>query len=148
MCQSCTCGIATLSCNRHESHLNRMNPNRRVFPPPPPPQLLPPPTSIGFRPSSIPIPHQHVRLPQANSQSQQTYQPVFVIPISTTSAPLDPIVVDLSKNTRPLSVPAIAPKPDNPIPSTSTVTKGKRSVPPLDDREMRRRVSFQGYKLK
>ncbi|KAM7535868.1 hypothetical protein Aperf_G00000099194 [Anoplocephala perfoliata] len=122
-----------------------MNPNRRIFPPPLPSQLLPPPTSIGFRPSGIPIPHQHCRLPQLSSQTtHQTYQPVFVIPISTASTSVDPIIVDLSKHTRPLSVPVIAPKPDNPTPSPLSVMKGKKSIPPpLDDREMRRRVKKQ-----
>ncbi|VUZ53555.1 unnamed protein product [Hymenolepis diminuta] len=124
-----------------------MDPTRRVFPPPVP---LPPkfPHSsmsgpMGYRPSGIPVPQQHNRLPHLSSQSNQTYQPVFVIPFSTASNPVDPLIVDLSMNTRPFSVPAIAPKPENPVPSSSAISRGKRSIPPIDDREMRRRVKKQ-----
>lgn len=121
-----------------------MDPSRRVFPPPAP---LPPkfPRSsvagpMGCRPPGIPVPQQHNRLLHLPSQSNQTFQPFFVIPISTASNPVDPLIVDLSMNTRPFSVPAIAPKLENPVPSSSTMSRGKRSMPPVDDREIRRRV--------
>nr|CDS28381.1 STARP-like antigen [Hymenolepis microstoma]CUU99879.1 STARP-like antigen [Hymenolepis microstoma] len=123
-----------------------MNSNRRAFPPPTP---LPPKfphtltsAPLGYRPAGISVPQQHSRL-HAPPQPNHTYQPVFVIPISAASNPVDPLAVDLSTNTRPFSVPAIAPRPENPVPSSSTVARGKRSIPPIDDREMRRRVKKQ-----
>ncbi|VDN99484.1 unnamed protein product [Rodentolepis nana] len=123
-----------------------MNSNRRAFPPP---TTLPPrfphgltSAPLGYRPSGISVPQQHSRL-HLPSQSNQTYQPVFVIPISAASNSVDPYAVDLSTNTRPFSVPAIAPRPENPVPPSSTVARGKRSITPIDDREMRRRVKKQ-----
>ncbi|KAL5972124.1 hypothetical protein TSMEX_000151 [Taenia solium] len=102
-----------------------MNPNRTFLPP------------TGY-PSSIPL----VLQQQQQCQQQQAYQPVFVIPISTSPSSLEPILVDLSNNTQP-SVPPIAPKLDAPISSFSGAAKGKRSLPLLDDREMRRKVKKQ-----
>ncbi|VDK39445.1 unnamed protein product [Taenia asiatica] len=104
-----------------------MNPNRTFLPP------------TGY-PSSIPLVLQQQQ--QQQWQQQQAYQPVFVIPISTSPPSLEPIIVDLSNNTQP-SVPPIAPKLDAPISSFSGAAKGKRSLSPLDDREMRRKVKKQ-----
>ncbi|KAL5109507.1 hypothetical protein TcWFU_009798 [Taenia crassiceps] len=97
-----------------------MNPDRTFLPP------------TGYSTSISPV----------LQRQQQAYQPVFVIPISAPSTAPEPIIVDLSNNTQQ-SVPPIAPKLDAAVSSFSGAATGKRSLPLLDDREMRRKVKKQ-----
>lgn len=86
----------------------------------------------------------NMSIPRQQRSHQQPYQPVYVIPLSAAAAPVEPIIVEQASNTRPTSyplVPIIAPKLDAPVASSSATVKGKRPLLPLDDREMRRKVS-------
>ncbi|VDM34943.1 unnamed protein product [Hydatigera taeniaeformis] len=103
-----------------------MNSGRRVFCAP-----------SGSSPADMPA----RRLQRSHHQS---YQPVYVIQLGAAPAPAESMVVDQVSEARPIShpsVPTIAPKLDAPATSSPGPAKGKRPLLPLDDREMRRRVS-------
>uniref|UniRef100_A0A5K3ER55 BHLH domain-containing protein n=1 Tax=Mesocestoides corti TaxID=53468 RepID=A0A5K3ER55_MESCO len=106
-----------------------MFPNRRV----PPPRYCP-----GIYPqSTLPTPIRH------------PYQPLYVIPISAATTPVEPIIVDLSSGTanssRPaqVAIPNIAPKIENQASNSSEPARGRKPLLPVDDREMKRRVKKQ-----
>ena len=75
---------------------------------------------------------------------EPSFQQFYVVPVGSTTVPVEPVAVDLSSNAPPLkgtSVPSIAPKPDPSVVSSLEILKEKQQPSLLDDREMRRRVS-------
>ncbi|VDM35451.1 unnamed protein product [Hydatigera taeniaeformis] len=88
----------------------------------PDPILLPP---HGYQPSISPVLQQ---------QQLERYS-VFVIPIPTSSALVEPIIVNLSNSLHPPFLP-ITLKLNSPISAFLGEVRGKPSFPSLDDREM------------